>query len=133
LPSFTSWSSVETTSSTGVEASKACSWKISIWSEPLQRSIHRADQAGARRAPVVRPVAGRQAGLGGDQHVLAPPLDRLAEHLFRSAGRIDVGGIEEVDAGFQADIDKAAGLFDIGRAPVAEQRAGATERAGSEA
>src|SRR5690606_25634313 len=60
-------------------------------------------------------------------------FDRLSQHFLRSTGRIDIGRVEQVDAGFEADIDEAACLFHVGRAPVAEQRAGAAERAGTEA
>jgi hypothetical protein len=40
--------------------------------------------------------------LGGDDDILAPDLeipDRLAEQFFGLAQGIDVGGVEEVDAG----------------------------------
>ena len=82
-----------------------------VGAEPPQRVVHRLDQARARGADIVRPVAHRQRGLGRDQHRVAPALDRLAEHLFRRAVRIDVGGVEEVDAGFEADVDQPPRLL----------------------
>ena len=45
----------------------------------------------------------------------------LPEDLFRQAVGVDVGGIEEVDAGVEADIDQAGGLRDVGRSPGLEK------------
>ncbi len=54
--------------------------------EPPQRTIDRCEQVIARRADVIRPVADAKGGLGGDQHLVAAALDRLAEDFFRGAG-----------------------------------------------
>lgn len=86
-----------------------------VRTETTQRAFDRADQTAARHAAVARAVAGRQAGLGRDQDGVAPSLDRLAQHLFGSPVRIDVGGIEQIDAGLQADVDQPAGLDRIAR------------------
>src|SRR3546814_1626452 len=51
----------------------------------------------------------------------------------RSAVGIHVGGIEEIDARVEADVDDASRLFDVGVAPGAEQRSLAAEGTGAEA
>src|SRR3546814_10055223 len=76
----------------------------------------------ARRADIVRAIAHAQRGLGRHDHPVASALDRRAEDRLRSAVGIHVGGIEEIDAGVEADVDDASRLFDAGVAPGAEQR-----------
>jgi hypothetical protein len=103
-----------------------------VGAEPPQRRLDRADQPRPRRAPVLRAVTHRQAGLGRDEDGIAPPLDRLAEHLFRRTVRIDVGGVEQRDAGVEADVDQPPRLGGVACAPGAEQRPLTTERARAE-
>ena len=55
-----------------------------------------------RHARIVGPAAHRIEDLGGDDGVLPPALQRLAQHRLRHAADIGVGGIEEVDAGIEA-------------------------------
>ena len=44
------------------------------------------------------------------QHdVVPPPRDRLADHRLRLAGRVDVGGVDEVDAGVERAVHDAVG------------------------
>ena len=45
------------------------------------------------------------------------PGDRLAQDFFREAVGVNIGGVEEVDAGVEADIDKAGGLVSVGSCP----------------
>ena len=71
--------------------------------------------------------------LGGDEHLVAAALDRLAEDLLGQAGGIDVGRVEHGDAGFEADVDQPRGLGHVGRAPGLEEFAAAAEGAGAEA
>ncbi len=72
----------------------------------------------ARRTGVVRPIAHREAGLGGDQHaVLALAAENLAKDFLGGAGRIDIGRVDQVDAGIEAHIDEAAGF---GNAEIAD-------------
>ena len=73
--------------------------------EPLEARLAGGDQVMARIAAVVRPGAHREAGLGGDQHVAALLAQRLADDLFGRAGGIDVGGVDHVDPGVEADGD----------------------------
>jgi hypothetical protein len=78
-------------------------------------------------AVIGRAVAHRQRGLGRDQHGIAAAFDRFAKHLFGSAVRIDVGGVEQIDAGFEADVDQPPRFPASLVAPGAEQRAGAAK------
>src|SRR3546814_8662706 len=87
----------------------------------------------ARRADIVRAITHAQRGLGRHDHPVAPALDRRAEDRLRSAVGIHVGGIEEIDARVEADVDDASRLFDVGVAPGAEQRSLAAEGTGAEA
>src|SRR3546814_15806065 len=87
----------------------------------------------ARRADIVRAIAHAQRGLGRHDHAFASALDRRAEDRLRSAVGIHVGGIDEVDAGVEADVDDASRLFDVGVAPGAEQRSLAPAGSGAEA
>src|SRR5690606_17615894 len=43
--------------------------------------------------------------LGGDHQVVAPAGDGLAQDLLGLAGRVDVGGVDEVDAGVEGGVD----------------------------
>ncbi|MNC58847.1 hypothetical protein D3C75_1086100 [compost metagenome] len=104
-----------------------------IRAQAAQGRLHRTDQTVARHAPIVRTVAGRQAGLGRDQHLVAAALDGLAQDFFGGAVGIDVCGVEQVDPGLQADVDQAAGLGHVAVAPGAEQGAGTAEGARAEA
>jgi hypothetical protein len=101
--------------------------------QPLQRSVHRLEQAQPRGAGVVGAVAQPQPGLAGQDHLVAAAAQRFAEDGFGRAVGIDIGGVEEIDAGFDGQIDHAACFGDIGVAPGAEQRTLAAEGAGTEA
>ncbi len=103
-----------------------------VGAEAAQGGVDGGGEAGAGGAGVVGAVAGGQAGLGGDQHLVAAALDRPAEDLLGGAVGVDVGGVEEGDAGVDGDVEQAAGLGLVGGAPGAEQRAPAAEGAGAE-
>jgi hypothetical protein len=73
----------------------------------------------ARGAAVVRLFAHRAIDLGGDDDVLAGNaeiLQRLAEQPFGVTEGVDVGGVDEIDAGGQRPRDNRIGrrLVDIG-------------------
>ncbi|MDT4849327.1 hypothetical protein FQZ97_834450 [compost metagenome] len=105
-----------------------------VGAQPLQRRIDRLHEVMARRAHVVRPLAAAEGGLGRDQQpVTRPALDRLAQHRFGGAARVDVGAVEHVHAGVHADVDQRARLGHVGAAPRAEKLALAAEGAGAEA
>lgn len=51
--------------------------------------------------------------LGGQDDLLAAGAQRLAENLLGLADRIDIGGVEKIDAAVDADFDEAARLLDL--------------------
>jgi len=80
--------------------------------------------------------AGAAAHLGGDDHVFATDLQiaqSLAEHDLRSAFRIDVGGVDEVDAGGERALDQRRRALLLDRADGAPEPGAAGEGHGPEA
>jgi len=76
-----------------------------------------------REPGVVGAVAHRHARLCGDEDAVAASLERLADELLGQAGRVDVGGVDQVDARVEAAVDLAAGAGEIGVAGVGEDTA----------
>ena len=100
--------------------------------QPLQALFALTDQMVARQAFVVRPAADPHARFGGDQQVvLALAAERLADDLLRQAVRIDIGGVDEVDAGVDARVDHPLGFGKIAVADRCE-RACAAEGHGAQ-
>src|SRR6266851_1475278 len=92
-----------------------------IGSQPPQRRLASANQTRARVSSVVRPIARRQACLGGDEDAVALTPDCLAKQLFRGAVRVHVRGIKHRDAYVQADVDQSPRFDRIGVTPGTEQ------------
>ena len=64
------------------------------------------DDPAARVAALVRVVAHRAVDLRREHDVVAPAAgERLADDLLRLAARVDVGGVDEVDAGVERAMD----------------------------
>ena len=80
------------------------------------------NDAGSSRPRLIKATEDALRRLGTDY------IDLLQLHAFDA-----FTPVEEVDAGFQANIDQPASFDCVGRAPMAEERAGAAERAGAEA
>ena len=76
--------------------------------ETAQAVLDALDDVLARRAGVVGPVAHREAALGREEQVVAVVLRRLADDLLGHARRVHVGGVDEVDAVVDAQVDLAA-------------------------
>ena len=87
----------------------------------------------AGRGDLVRPFAGLEGGLGGDDEGIAPALDGLAEDFLRQTVRIDVGGIEQIEPGLEIDVHEAGRFRDVGATSSAEKFAAAAEGAGAKA
>src|SRR5262249_4333136 len=115
-----------------------------IHAEPSQAGIDLVQDRLARQAGAVRIVlAHLGADLGRDHQLLALAeiLDRAAEDLLAGAERIDVRGVEEVDAELERLLDEGAtvvlvehpgtpGLGAVGHAAEADPRdpeSGATQ------
>jgi hypothetical protein len=54
------------------------------------------DPVAGTAAPVGVVLVHRHEELGGQEHVLAPALERLADDLLRDAGGVDVRGVDEL-------------------------------------
>ena len=90
------------------------------------------DEMMARGAEIVGAVAHRESGFRGDEDAVALAGDGFAEDFFGEAAGVDIGGVEEIDAGFEADVDEARGFGDVAGAPGFEEFVAAAERAGTE-
>ena len=90
------------------------------------------DEVLARRAEIVGAVAHGESGFRGDKNAVAFAGDSFAEDLFGEAAGVNVGGVEEIDAGFEANVDEARGFGDVAGAPGFEKFVAAAEGAGAE-
>ena len=77
----------------------------------------------AGEAGVVRSRAGREPRLRGDENAVAAAGERFAEDLLGEAIGIDVGSVDEVDAGVEALVDLPGGELDVGCADDGEHAA----------
>src|SRR5213080_3582276 len=76
-----------------------------------------AHDPAARVAAAVGVVAHRHVELRGEDNVVAAALEGLADDLLGLAGAIDVGGVDEVDAGVERGVDDPDRLVVVGVAP----------------
>ena len=83
----------------------------------------------ARGTKIVRPVAHSKRGFGGDQHFVAASFHCLAKNFFRHTSRIDVCRVEQIHAGFEANIHEPGGFGYVAISPRAEKIIAASERA----
>ena len=91
-----------------------------VGAQAPQRALDLADDPAARDAALVGVVAHRSPELRGQDDVVAAALERLADDLLGLAGRVDVGGVDEVDAGIEGAVDDADRVVVVGVAPGAE-------------
>ena len=80
-------------------------------------SSHLLHDPAARVAARFGSVAHRAVHLGREDDVVAAARERLADDLLRLAARVDVGGVDEVDAGVERAVDDADRLVVVGVAP----------------
>jgi hypothetical protein len=73
----------------------------------------------ARGAEVVRAVTHREGGFCRDENAVAFAGDGFAEDFFGEAFRVDIGGVKEIDAGVETDVDEARGFRNVAGAPIA--------------
>jgi hypothetical protein len=77
----------------------------------VQAALDRAPDVAAGGARLLRRAAHVHAELGGHHHLVAVPAERLAEQGLRAAAvAVDVGGVEQGDAGVQGRPDHRPGL-----------------------
>jgi hypothetical protein len=84
--------------------------------QPAQAGLDGAPHVDAGQAALVASVTGRVGDLGGQHPALAGVFERAADHLLGLAVGVDVGRVDEVDAGLERVIDDAPRLRLIGRA-----------------
>jgi hypothetical protein len=102
-----------------------------VGAQAPQAGLARRYQVMSRRSDVVGPLPRRNEVLLEIRKVVASSRDGLTQDLLREAGGVNVGGIEEIDAGFHADIDQAGGLSYVSRTPGADEFCATTECAGT--
>ncbi len=92
-----------------------------VGAETAQRVLDRAEDPATGPAADVRVVGvHRHEELGREDHLVASPLQRLADDLLRDAGGVHVGGVDEVDARVQSAVDDPDRVFAVVVAPGAE-------------
>ena len=104
-----------------------------IGAEATEAGFNGFEQVEAGGANVVDVGADSERGFGGDEELVAAALDGLAGDFFGEAVGIDVGGVEHVEAGVEADVYEAGGFGHVARAPGFEEFVAAAECAGAEA
>jgi len=82
-----------------------------VGAQPAEAGVALRHDVHAREPDLVRPVAHPAAHLRGHDDIRPPHAERGAEHFFRPADRVDVGGVEEVDAGVQRPMDECVRLL----------------------
>src|SRR6185503_5256360 len=82
-------------------------------SKPPQALVHFRQDGLARQPTPVRTRPDRSPHFGGENDLVAlrEVADGAAQHLFALAGRIHVGGIEEVDARFERPLEVRASIL----------------------
>src|ERR1700688_3768911 len=101
--------------------------------EAAEAGFGGADDGGGGKAEAVWAFAEAEGGFRGDEEILALSFDRFAEDFFRQSVGVNIGGIEEVDACFETDINEALRFVDSSFSPGAEEFGAAAERASAEA
>jgi hypothetical protein len=91
-----------------------------VGAEPAQRVLDLGDDPAPRDPAPVRILTHRAEHLGGEHDVVATAFERLADDLLGLTGGVDVGGVDEVDAGVEGAVDDADRVVVIGIAPGAE-------------
>ena len=105
-----------------------------VGAQSPQRVLDRADDPAARVALLVGVLAHRVVELGGEDDVVAAAAgERLADDLLGLAVPVDVGGVDEVDAGVERRVDDPDRVVVVGVAPGAEHHRAEAELADRDA
>ena len=100
-----------------------------IGAEPAQAAIDGVDQVKRDEPTSFGPSPERKVALVEMSTLSRRPLIGRAEDFLRRAAGIDIGGVEHVEPGLEADVDKPRRLRDIGGAPGLEELAFAAKGA----
>src|SRR4030088_369955 len=79
------------------------------------------NQGRAERAEIVRSLAHAERGLCRNQNRSSTACHGLAQDFLGSALRIDVRGVEKIDASFKANIHQASSFGNVAVAPGREE------------
>src|SRR5579859_114534 len=109
-----------------VEAVKVVDVHV-IGVETAQAALQRDAQMRAGGAKIVRPVSHAEVGLGRDQRLVAPAFERFAQDFLGEPAGVDIGSVEEVDSGVEADVEETAGFGHVGVSPCLEKLVAAPE------
>ena len=100
-----------------------------VGAQPAQAVGDRFAHPSPRAAAVLRIVVHRVAELGRQHDSVAAAGEELAEHVLRHAEVVDVGGVDERDAGVERHVEHLPALVAVGVAPRAEHHRSQPERA----
>ena len=100
-----------------------------VGAQAAEAVLHLAHDPAPRVAELVRVVAHRAVHLGGQHHVVAPALQRLADDLLGLAARVHVRGVDEVDPGVERAVDDRGRLVVVAFSPGPEHHRAQAERA----
>src|SRR3954451_478831 len=101
--------------------------------EPAQAVLDLTDDPAPGVAETVHVVAHPAVELGGEDDVVATALERLADDRLGLAVGVDVGGVDEVDAGVEGAADDPDAVGVVGVAVAAEHHGAEGQRADLEA
>src|SRR5262249_11147188 len=104
-----------------------------INAETPQACVTSPEQVMARRTDVIRTFAESKGRFGRNQEVVALALYSLAKNFLGKSIRVDVRGIEDVDARVQTEADEALGVLNSGGSPGLEKFRAPSESPRSEA
>ena len=109
LPARTSSSSATSVSSNGVAVVGEVQLVQvdAVGAEPPQAVFARARLMYAARRAALALLVDRSAELRRDQRLVAPRAERAAEELLAQRAAVDVGGVEQRDAGVERGVDDA--------------------------
>ena len=91
-----------------------------VGAQAAQGVLDLAHDPAAGSAALVRVLAHRHEELRGEEHVVAAALAAPPDDLLGHAAGVDVGGVDEVDAGVEGAVDDAGGVVAVVVAPGAE-------------
>ena len=80
--------------------------------QAAQAGLAGPDQVVARGAFIVGPLTHREARLGRQHHPVSAALERLTDDLLGPTVGVDVGSVDQVDAGVEAQVELATRLLD---------------------
>jgi hypothetical protein len=100
-----------------------------VGAQPAEAVLDGPDDPPAGVALLVGVLAHGPVELGGEHYVVAPTGEGLPDDLLGLTGRVDVRGVDEVDAGIEGPVDDADALLAGTIADAAEHHGAEAQRA----